>query len=268
MGGDRFMKSIMVAAACLASVASASAADLAPRPYTKAPSVAAAAYDWSGFYVGGSAGYGWADVGHRSLNPNGSFWTFGPDSQQNVHPDGAVYGGQIGYNWQSSNWVFGLEAQGFGANVRRTDDSIFFPGLDNLAARIDGLFTATGRIGYAVDRWLPYIKGGYAGAQVRTIDREPPPLNARDISLDHGQWRSGFVVGAGVEYAFDRNWILGVEYNYMDFGRGSDWTQFNRTGAGAVFNAALPEIHRDDVTMQTVTARLSYKFNGPVVARY
>jgi len=266
------MKSIFVAAALFTSVASASAADLAARPYTKAPPVAAAAvYDWSGFYIGGSAGYGWADVGHQTLNTNGSFWSLGPAGPfgglQNVRPSGAVYGGQIGYNWQITNWVFGLEAQGFGANLRRTDDSIFFPG-DNLAARIEGLFTATGRIGYAVDRWLPYIKGGYAGAQVKTINREPPPINSRDISLDHSEWRSGFVIGAGVEYAVDRNWILGVEYNYMDFGHGSAWTQLNRTGAGAVFNATLPESYRDDVTMQTVTARLSYKFGGPVVAKY
>ncbi|AWM01722.1 outer membrane protein [Bradyrhizobium amphicarpaeae] len=269
---DFEMKKMLLAAASLISLAScADAADLAARPYTKAPAMIAAVHDWSGFYVGASAGYGWADVDHYSLNTAGSFWTNGPAGAfgglQSVHPSGAVYGGQVGYNWQSANWVFGIEAAGFGTDLRRTDISIFAPATDLLSARIEGLFTATGRIGYAIDRWLPYIKGGYAGAQVRTINREPPPAFALDVSLDHGEWRSGFLVGGGLEYAITNNWIAGVEYNYMDFGS-STWSQLNRTAAGAVFNAAAPENYRDHVTMQTVTARLSYKFGGPIVAKY
>ena len=265
------MKSIVVATALVLSVASASAADLAARPYTKAPTpMLAAAYDWSGFYVGASAGYGWADVGHQSLNTNGSFWVnparFG--GLQTVRPGGAVYGGQVGYNWQSSNWVFGLEAAGFGVDMKRTDNSLWSPGFDLLAAKVDALFTATGRVGYAFNNWLPYIKGGYAGARVRTINSELPGVFVFDVDLDHSQWRNGFVIGGGVEYALTSNWIVGVEYNYMDFG-GATWTQINRSRTtGAPFQPTQPESFRDDVTMQTVTARLSYKFGGPVLARY
>jgi len=261
------MKSVLVAAAVTAlTVTSASAADLAARPYTKAPPVVAEVNSWSGFYVGASAGYGWSDIDHQSLNTTGSFWAtqarFG--GLQTVNPTGAVYGGQIGYNWQSANWVFGLEAAGFGTDLRRNEASIFAPGTDFLSARIEGLFTAAGRVGYALNNWLPYIKGGYAGAQIGTINASPTFF---DVSLNHSEWRSGYIVGAGIEYAMTQNWIAGIEYNYLDFGS-SSWTQINRTGTGALFQPNQPESYRDKVTMQTVTVRLSYKLGGPIVARY
>ncbi|MFG3756817.1 outer membrane protein, partial [Klebsiella pneumoniae] len=87
---------------------------------------------------------------------------------QSIKPTGAVYGGQIGYNWQLSSWVIGLEAQFNGTSLKRTDTSIFFPATDSLRAKVDFTTTVTGRVGYALNNWLPYIKGGYAGAQLKT----------------------------------------------------------------------------------------------------
>ncbi|MDP1881494.1 MAG: hypothetical protein Q8K88_01295, partial [Bradyrhizobium sp.] len=91
----------------LSMAAPASAADLAARPYAKAPPMMVAAYyDWSGFYVGLNGGWGssrkcWTDT------------TFGVDVADGCHnATGGTVGGQIGYRWQASQWVFGLEAQG------------------------------------------------------------------------------------------------------------------------------------------------------------
>ncbi len=132
------MKKIAITAAFVAlSSFSAVAADLGARPYTKAP-IADPAYDWSGFYIGANAGYGWARNGHQDLTGNGSYWNDKSDvMNQTVDPRGAVYGGQVGYNWQAANWVFGLEGQFNGADIKRTDLSINYPDTDFLSSKID-----------------------------------------------------------------------------------------------------------------------------------
>src|ERR1700738_4647362 len=108
----------------LGLVAPASAADLAARPYTKAPPpMMAAIYDWSGFYIGANGGWG---VGRKCWNAG----TFGPFfiGDEGCHDaTGGVAGGQIGYRWQGSAWVFGLEAQGDWADLRgsQVNNAIF-----------------------------------------------------------------------------------------------------------------------------------------------
>src|SRR5438309_3946885 len=101
--------------AVMVAIPTASAADLAARPYTKAPPAMVEVWNWTGFYIGGNAGYSWGrgstDVSYFNtltgvpiVPPAGSILGAGYDM------NGAIAGGQIGYNWQSSNWVFGLEA--------------------------------------------------------------------------------------------------------------------------------------------------------------
>jgi outer membrane immunogenic protein len=242
------------------------AADLPARGYNKAAPVAAAPYyDWSGFYIGANAGYGWARDDHADLQNGGGFFTFGPGGifggRQRVEPRGAVYGGQIGYNWQTSNWVFGFELAGDGSSLRRTNPGIFGPG-DFLRSQVDDFLTVTGRVGYAFNNWLPYIKGGYAGADLRTRD-----FDVLGNSLDHREWRSGYVIGAGLEYGITPNWTVGVEYNYLDFGT-STWSG-NSIGPGAPgFPPPGQEFYSDRLKISTVTGRINYKFGGPVIARY
>src|SRR5476649_1113193 len=94
----------IAAVGLVAMVGSASAADLAARPYTKAPPmVAAAVYDWSGFYIGLNGGGGWSrkcwDLTGIALGP------VVPTQAEGCHDaTGAVAGGQIGYRWQSAAW--------------------------------------------------------------------------------------------------------------------------------------------------------------------
>jgi len=256
------MKRISIAVALVAlSSISVLAADLGARPITKAPPIDPT-YNWSGFYIGANAGYGVAKNEHADITPGGAWWTAfaGAGSIQTIDPRGAVYGGQIGYNWQAANWVFGLEGQFNGADLKRTDLSKFYPDTDFLSSKINSIGTVTGRLGYAFNNWLPYIKGGYAAAHLETKN-----FDTSDDYLSHSAWRSGYVVGTGLEVAFAANWILGVEYNYMDFGGKS----FSGTDiGGSVDPARKNETFNDNLKLQTVTARLSYKFGSPNVAKY
>jgi len=236
------------------------AADLPARAYTKAPPMAVSPfYDWSGFYIGANAGYGWARDDHADLVNGGGFFTFGPGGPfggvQRNEPRGAVYGGQVGYNWQSANWVFGFELAGDGSNLRRTVPSTLAPG-EFLRSKVDGFITVTGRVGYAFNNWLPYIKGGYAGADLRTLD-----FDNLGSSLDHREWRSGYTVGGGLEYGFTPNWTVGVEYAFMDFGTAT-WR------GNTIGPLPTQEFFSDNLKISTVTGRINYKFGGPGVARY
>src|SRR3981081_3157694 len=111
--GDISMKKLALSAICLIAIGtSASAADLAARPYTKAPPpMIAAIYDWSGFYIGANGGWGSSRKCGDLTNTAGVL--VAPAAPEGCHDaSGGTVGGQIGYRWQASSWVFGLEAQG------------------------------------------------------------------------------------------------------------------------------------------------------------
>src|SRR5436190_10746760 len=103
------MKRILIAGAAIAALltTNALAADLAPRPYTKAPVIVDPGYNWTGFYVGLNGGYSWgrSDSTFTTLAPFAAV----PNIRHNV--DGGLGGAQIGYNWQvDRKWLVGLEA--------------------------------------------------------------------------------------------------------------------------------------------------------------
>src|SRR5690349_21102321 len=155
-------KSIFAMAALASTViaSQAFAADMAARPYTKAPPPAlASVYNWSGFYIGGNGGYG------TSRN----CWSFVIPALGSVgchDADGAVAGGQIGYRWQNAAWVFGLEAQGNWADLRGSSVSspafVIAPGDLTINSRIRAFGLFTGQMGYAWNNVLMYVKGGAA----------------------------------------------------------------------------------------------------------
>src|ERR1700736_1544552 len=119
----------------LGLAAPASAADIAARPYTKAPPpVAPPVYDWSGFYIGANGGWGTSrkcwDLVSNAFTPGGVVTTFPTPVAEGCHDaSGGTAGGQIGYRWQASSWVFGLEAQGNWADFRGSNSSPQRPGL-------------------------------------------------------------------------------------------------------------------------------------------
>jgi outer membrane immunogenic protein len=172
----------LVTVAIAAMSAPSFAADLAARPYTKAPvPTPAPIYNWTGFYLGGHVG--------------GAFR--GDDN--NIFAgsrDGAFLGGvQVGYDNQfAPNWVLGLEA-----NYSFKDTNSVFANRN--------LGSVTGRLGYTWGPTLLYAKGGYAWADTRFTD---------GFGGDGG--RDGYTVGGGLEYLFTQNWSGKIEYQYYDFG--------------------------------------------------
>src|SRR4051795_10893000 len=238
----------------LAAVATqASAADLAARPYTKAPPMIAAVYNWSGFYIGANGGYG------SSRNCWDQTVGFAPGVAEGCHDaTGAVAGGQIGYRWQSSAFVFGLEAQGDWADLSGRNTSTV-AGVAN-RTRVDAFGLFTGQVGFAWNNALLYVKGGAAV----TDDRYEHRFFGTNVVFDRAtETRWGGAVGVGVEYGFTPNWSVGVEYDHLFMGnRNLNFT----TPVGGLLSTV--DRVRQDVDM--VTARINFRFGGgaPVVARY
>jgi outer membrane immunogenic protein len=263
------MKNFIFAASLLGLGATgALAADLpsrvAPAPYVAVP----AYYDWTGIYGGVSAGAAFGRMNALDVTPPaGGFFTplvpagtAGFGFNNTSYALGLHLGGQ--YQWQS--FVFGLEAGYQFTDLKQTIVSPYFPASDTESAKIRDLYTVVGRIGYAFDRFLVYGKAGYAGGSstFTAID------NVAGVIYTQKGNHSGYVVGAGVEYAITNNWIAGLDYSHMELGSksGSGPNVFFAGGIGA-----NPEVYRVKATVDTISARLSYKFGGPagaVVAKY
>ncbi len=223
-------------------------ADLAARTYTKAAPMVAAIYDWSGFYVGINGGWG----------SSHNCWNFAGVTPEGCHDaTGGTIGGQVGYRWQMGQLVFGLEGQGNWADLSGSNVSQAFPGFSN-QTKVNAFGLFTGQIGYAFNNVLLYAKGGAAvtGNSYRVFSVPTGVLAAS--AADDTRW--GGTIGAGVEVGFAPNWSVGVEYDHL-FMQDSTLT-FNTPG-GVLFGT---DRIRQDVDL--VTARVNYKFGGPVVAKY
>jgi outer membrane immunogenic protein len=250
-GIKRMKKVLLVTASLIAlgATAPALAADLAARPYTKAPPMIAAVYDWSGFYIGANGGWGtshncWTDV------------TVGGGAEGCHDADGGTVGGQVGYRWQAGSWVFGLEAQGNWADFKGSNVSLLGAPVNH--SKIDAFGLFTGQVGYAANNVLFYVKGGAA-----VTDNRYEGVFLGTVVDRSEQTRWGGTVGAGVEYAFAPNWSFGVEYNHLFMGTNN----YNFTGVGvfAGINTRNDDIKQD---ADLVTARVNYRFGGPVIAKY
>jgi len=281
----------------IAGISSASAADLAARPYTKAPVIVEPGYNWSGFYIGGNVGYSWGRErtdGTLAGTQSVSVFRTGPPpfllpgfpvttalATQSLigraDMNGVIGGGQIGYNWQASKWLFGLEADFQGSDERATADVCTIAGCplgsSVLTAnyKLDWFGTARGRVGFlATDRVLLYATGGLAYGHVAA--------NAPLVPLSWGSTRAGWTVGAGAEAAIDRNWSVKVEYLYMDLGNigSSGATSTTSTNAlntpsqgfNTVTTTTLTSAFTTRFTDNIVRVGVNYRWGGPVIARY
>ena len=249
------MKKVLLVTASLIALGAAApavAADLAARPYTKAPPMIAAVYDWSGFYIGVNGGGGWSRNNWDAVAPNA---LIGPEGSHDA--SGGTVGGQVGYRWQAGPWVFGLEAQGNWADFHGSNASLLFgPGFVN-HSKVEAFGLFTGQVGYAVNNVLLYVKGGAAvTANKYHINTGAGALFA--TTGDDTRW--GGAIGAGLEYGFAPNWSIGVEYNHIFL---QDRTYTFTTPAGVFFGT-----DRVSQDVDLVTARLNYKFGGPVIAKY
>ncbi len=240
----------------LGMAAPASAADLAARPYTKAPPAPViAVYDWTGFYIGINGGGGSSHKCWDFVDP-----VTGLLSREGCHnATGGTVGGQIGYRWQSANWVFGIEGQGNWADFSGSNTSVLFA-PDFNRSRIDAFGLLTGQVGYAWNNVLFYVKGG-AAVTGDKYDAFSGVTGGLLASANETRW--GGTVGAGLEFGFAQNWSVGVEYDHLFMGTRT----INLTAPGGILFES--ERIRQDVDIGLV--RLNYRFGGygfPVAARY
>jgi outer membrane immunogenic protein len=246
-------KFLLGTVALITFAAPAAAADLAARPYTKAPPPPVAAiYDWTGFYIGANGGWG---SSHKCWDAVPVNVLIGAEGCHDA--TGAVAGGQIGYRWQAGTWVFGLEAQGDWADLKGSNASLLFPGFEN-TSKIDAFGLFTGQIGYAANNVLFYVKGGAAVTSDSFRINTFPGGVLSATTNDDTRW--GGVVGVGLEFGFAPNWSIGVEYDHLFM---QDKTHTFTTPGGIFFGT--DRIQQD---VDLVTARINYRFGGPVVARY
>jgi outer membrane immunogenic protein len=192
---------LLVAAATLAIAATAQAADIRPPPPTKAPPafIPPPIFTWAGFYLGANVGYGWAD-GDGTVSP--------PATRFTGDGDGVFGGFQIGYNWQTGAFVYGLETD---FQLSAGDGTVQGGGPLGLRANVDNEWFGTirGRLGYAVDRWLFYVTGG--GAYVH--NKATGTFGGVPFRSTETGWT--WTVGGGVEWAMWQNWSAKLEYLYF-----------------------------------------------------
>jgi len=231
------MKNAKWCALALLSALAASpavAADLPVRAPAPMPAVVPLA-TWSGFYIGLNGGYSWGNSSRdlNFFNPlNGLTVATGAGGGRDIN--GGLFGGQIGYNWQTSNWVFGIEADAQWTGQEGSTTAIcavggcltgVVPAVGTTATITDKLEwfgTIRGRVGVTfTPTFLLYVTGGGAYGSVKT-DLGLATFAANGTPLAFAGSRStdrfGWTVGGGVEWGFAPNWSAKLEYLYMDLG--------------------------------------------------
>ncbi|MFG1392104.1 outer membrane protein [Xanthobacter agilis] len=233
------MKRFLLATVALAALsAPAAAADLATKYPVKA--IAAPVFSWTGFYIGANFGYG-GDKFSQDLVALGV--TVGSVDTQS---SGWMVGGQLGYNYQfANNVVVGLETDLQWANISGQSSGINLGGTNWIAgSNVDYFGTIRARLGYAFDRFLPYITGGAAYGNIQHTLIEGygvyPSLSGSNTS-----W--GWTIGAGAEYAITNNWTFKAEYLYVDLGS---------SNSGALDLVTL----NSSAKFNTMRAGVNYKF--------
>lgn len=247
------ISSVAVGALALGFAANANAADLPRAPAYRAPEPV---WTWTGFYIGGHFGAGWGDK--HWYNPAST-----PVIDQGLHHvRGGLAGGQVGFNIQVANWVLGIEADVSGSDLTGSNADNFFiiNGVSEVnRTKVDSVGTVAGRLGYAVDRVLGYVKGGGAWAHDKYSVSN---ITAPDTVLaSASETRRGWMAGVGVEYAFAPSWSVKFEYDHLDLG--SKRSRF--TGP------TLAPFDEDVVQrLNLFQVGINYRFGsyGPVYAKY
>ncbi len=255
---------------------------------------------WAGIYGGVHVGYGWSDADwerikrqrrkeipviiHEEVFEKESDYIirdrFRKDNQNVSHDvDGVIVGGQLGINWQRGNIVFGIEASLSGSGMegsssvskrnergrKRRYDSQVNKSYD---VDIDRLFMATARLGYAKNKYLIYIKGGYANAEATASYTTQfskgghfEDTKGHSYSGSSEEDLDGWTIGAGVEYALTSNISFGVEYNYINLDDSAFLVEgSNQNGHGRKNRTKTYEVEVDDI--HAVMARLNFRFGS------
>ena len=243
------MKKLLVAGIAAAAFcgAPAIAADMpvkAPVSRTVDPGIS-----WTGCYVGGNVGGGWARDGWDNVGL--------PFAR--IKPDGFVGGGQVGCDYQFGSLVVGARGLFDWSGLKGRGPDLLIPGGGGFVeqSKITSFDTATARIGVVLQpNTLLYIDGGFATAKFKRTEFDP----AGAIFFTSDSRHSGGTIGGGLEWLLGSNWSAFLEYDYLHFGK-----KHLTTSNGTLIDTIDPHIN-------VVMVGLNYRFGsggkGPVVAKY
>jgi outer membrane immunogenic protein len=251
-----------VAFAAVNGANAALAADLGrpPPPVVKAPVYVPPPFTWTGFYIGGNIGGAWAQ---HNVTDSFNGLTFDTGTSNGIF----IGGGQAGFNWQAGWFVAGIEGDfDWAANNHNNSVGVVIPGGDTIAVTSNNrwITTLAARLGIAYDNWLFYGKGGggWVGNNGFTVTDLTTPGS---ISLGSNT-RSGWLAGAGIEWAVTRNWTVKVEYDYLGL---SSRSFIIPTGA-PLPGALIGDTFTGNRNVQEVKIGFNYLFNwgAPLAAPY
>jgi outer membrane immunogenic protein len=228
------------------------------------------AYNWTGFYIGGTVGGAWGN-----FNPTSSTMTV-PVGELNaadvaainsaglqIKPDGFTGGFEAGYNWQPSYLLFGLEGdiESFHLSGSATTGPILYHGGAGTFtltsnASTDWLATARGRLGYVAGSWLFYATGGAAFTDLHGNFSFAETAFGGSEAASLSSSKTGYTVGGGIETSLSREWSVKAEYLFVDFGTVSAYG----TAAGGVLIPTQPFTHTMDLKANIARLGLNYHF--------
>jgi outer membrane immunogenic protein len=231
-------------------------------------------FSWTGFYLGGNAGYGWgnSDTDFDPLPDAATFVFLNPQSLS-PDPSGFIGGGQAGYNWQVNKWfVLGAEADFQGSDIEGDDRRVGFDGFSAVPTnadrflesheRIQWLGTVRGRIGFVPTcRLLIYGTGGFAYGNVdysAQTNFGTTLFHGASYPVNFTDTATGWTAGGGIEYALNNHWTVKAEYLHYDLG--------SESRTGSEFIAGVPQgppfaVHYNfDTTGDIVRGGLNFKF--------
>lgn len=241
--GVVIMKKMLLAGTAILTLVSGSAmaADMTPAPapvYSKAPMLAPA-FSWTGFYIGGDGGYGFATSAGTLVTPVPASVPY------SFNVRGPIAGGFVGGNYQMGLYVFGAEADWQWANLTGNSGSV---AGTTIATTVKSYGSARGRLGFAVDHWLFFATAGWAWGSWSTAYG---PTGIPALFTNSASSHKGWTAGAGFDYAFTNNLLARVEYRYTDLGT-----------VAAVDPASGSSELGNRVKISDIRAGLAFKFGG------
>ncbi len=206
-------KWLLLSTAALAVIGLSSVGQAADMPVKALPPPPPPPFSWTGLYLGGNIGAAW---GERNITDLTRGLGFAQSSNGRF-----IGGGQIGYNYQVNNFVFGVEGDIDGISSNNGNGTgIIVPGVGTIVASSNSTWISTvaAQFGIANDHWLFYGKagGGWVGTSNVTVTNL---TTGNSIIGANGHTNTGFLAGVGVEYAITNNWTVKAEYDYLGISR-------------------------------------------------
>jgi outer membrane immunogenic protein len=260
------MKKVLLVTAALALVSATPgfAADLP----VKAPPMPAPVFTWTGFYIGGNGGWGEGRSQSTAVLGDLAFPTGTVFNE--ISSSGWLAGAQVGFNYQTAyNLVVGVEAEWDWTNISGTETTIstaprFVGVASTTTGRIKDLADLTGRIGWAAGPWMFYGKGGVALDQTSSTGVAFTPAGTLIETSTTSTDRSGWVAGAGIEWAFAPAWSAKIEYEHFDFGSTRIGVNHVAAATGVFSTTFVSSTERIDL----VKGGINYRFNWGAPSTY